>query len=207
MSLTASQKQSYWKRVEGALEIAGAPTELAASLLPEIESLPEDQQELFYHAEPLDVARDLSGVKRWSDEQVRAYLEQSRPETKANDELAISPRIDRRYEEEVMRAIYTDLVTKTPGQAPIQPQELLRLIGKMEAEKRLTKLGLVIAEIVGLAGLAISIFLAVTGLVAVIPAIILTVLTSIITLLLFTLSPKWIHVSLLDAKTNRKNSK
>ena len=85
--LATPQKQSYWERVQVALEIAGAPIELADSLLQKVEGLPEDQQELFYHAEPLDVARDLSGVERWSDEQVRAYLEQSSREIKSNDQL------------------------------------------------------------------------------------------------------------------------
>lgn len=85
--LATSQKQSYWERVQAALEIAGAPNELADSLRQKVESLPKDQQELFYHAEPLDVARDLSGVERWSDEQVRAYLEQSSIENMLNDQL------------------------------------------------------------------------------------------------------------------------
>jgi hypothetical protein len=87
IQLTASQKASYWRRVQGALKLAGAPTELALELVLEVDRLPDAQQELFYHAEPLDVARDLSGVERWSDEQVRAYIEQSSRESKSNVEL------------------------------------------------------------------------------------------------------------------------
>lgn len=94
MSLTAAQKESYWERVQSALEIAGAPAELADSLVQKVGSLPEVQQQLFYHAEPLDVARDLSGVERWSDEQVHTYVEQSRRESEANERLAISRRLE-----------------------------------------------------------------------------------------------------------------
>ena len=160
MSLTASQKQSYWQRVEGALEIAGAPTELAASLLPEIESLPEDQQELFYHAEPLDVARDLSGVKRWSDEQVRAYIEQSKTLRGIDEKRPVKEELER----------------------------------TMKANKRYV--GLLIAKIVVLAGLAASSALAFIGLIAVIPGLILSILILIITLLLFTLSTRVTNISI-----------
>jgi hypothetical protein len=87
MMLATSQKQRYWELVQGALKMAGAPIALAASLQYRIDNLPEDQQELFYHAEPLDVAKDLSGIERWSDEQIRAYIEQSSRASQANHEL------------------------------------------------------------------------------------------------------------------------
>ena len=210
MNLTALQKYRYWVRVQSALEMAGAPTELATSLLQKIDTLPEDHQELFYHAEPLDVAKDLSGIERWSDEQVRAYIEQSRRETNTDHDLGV---MLRRFETELSRErllVEVEQTWKEPTQGEIQSRELVRIvrdIGKMEAEKRYTRLGLLIAEIVGVAGLAISIALAVTSLIAVIPAIIFSTLTSIITVLLLIVSPKWLKTSIRDGKPISKSSK
>jgi hypothetical protein len=190
--------------------MAGAPTELATSLLQKIDTLPEDHQELFYHAEPLDVAKDLSGIERWSDEQVRAYIEQSRRETNTDHDLGV---MLRRFETELSRErllVEVEQTWKEPTQGEIQSRELVRIvrdIGKMEAEKRYTRLGLLIAEIVGVAGLAISIALAVTSLIAVIPAIIFSTLTSIITVLLLIVSPKWLKTSIRDGKPISKSSK
>lgn len=169
MSLTASQKQSYWERVEGALEIAGARPELAANLMPDIESLPEDQQELFYHPEPLDVAKDLSGVERWSNEQIRAYIEQSKTLRGVDEKRPV--------EEGLART--------------------------MKANKRYV--AVLIAKIVVLAGLFASSTLAFIGLIAVIPGLILSILISIITLLLFTLSTRVTNISIQFGKDDPKD--
>jgi hypothetical protein len=64
----------YWELVKRTLEeVFQAPQYLADSLKGRIEQLPADEQLLFYHAEPLDVAGDIAGVPLINPDRVRQY--------------------------------------------------------------------------------------------------------------------------------------
>lgn len=73
--MTEPDKTTYWQRVETALEIVGVSPDLASEIRRDVNNLSERQQELFYHAEPLDIARDISGITQLSSEQLERYLE------------------------------------------------------------------------------------------------------------------------------------
>ena len=73
--MTEPDKTTYWQRVETALEIVGVRPDLARELRRDVNDLSERQQELFYHAEPLDIARDISGITQLSSEELEQYLE------------------------------------------------------------------------------------------------------------------------------------
>ena len=80
--MTEPDKTTYWQRVETALEIIGVRPDLALELRRDVNNLSERQQELFYHAEPLDIARDISGITQLSSEQLERYLELQKEPTK-----------------------------------------------------------------------------------------------------------------------------
>lgn len=69
------QKQLYWNCVSEAFRIVNSSEYVVENLRSQIERLPERKQELFYHAEPLDVAKDLSGIYKWTEEQLNKYRE------------------------------------------------------------------------------------------------------------------------------------
>lgn len=75
--LHQADKDLYWQGVERALDLLdeASRAEAARRLRREVEALPSDARELFYHAEPLDVAKDLAGLRECSEEQMREYLE------------------------------------------------------------------------------------------------------------------------------------
>jgi hypothetical protein len=185
--LTASQKQSYWERVQYALKMAGASNELAESLVHEIEHLPEEQQDLFYHAEPLDVARDLSGIERWSAEQVRDYIETSR--TRTNEELVKIPREPGQpgsHKTEWVGTSPRAPETKTTTDDQVQQQPPTTTNDEVAEEQQHTGLGLLASGVFGLVGITIIIALAAIGLISLTSAIILSILTLVVALVLFT---------------------
>jgi hypothetical protein len=92
---TDEQKRRYWGRVEAALRIYDAPRRLSSDLRKEIENLSPFQQELFYHAEPLDIATDLAGIEQRSDHVLEAYLLLESQQPTASSELIILPSTSR----------------------------------------------------------------------------------------------------------------
>jgi hypothetical protein len=68
-----THKDEYWRVVERTLEnvFSGNPTD-AHRLRQGIDTLSDEEQLLFYHAEPLDVAADLADVTP-SSAQVQQY--------------------------------------------------------------------------------------------------------------------------------------
>ena len=81
--LHQTDKDWYWEGVERALDVLACSREAARGLRREVERLPRDAQELFYHAEPLDVARDLAGLREYSQVHVREYLTKVQRDTRA----------------------------------------------------------------------------------------------------------------------------
>lgn len=200
--ITASQKQTYWQRVQDALAIAGAPNELAESLVQEVENLSRDQQELFYHAEPLDVAKDLSGVERWSDEQVRTYIEHSSRAGRSTEQLAevsLPSELSSAERIELVRAVLQDEVIANRKQS--QPKEPLPLVENVELERLPLHLGLLLSGIFGVAGIAVIIALAIIGLIDIKPAVLLSILTTIVTLAL------GVSTRYFDAPTGERHSR
>jgi hypothetical protein len=67
------RKDEYWRVVERTLDnvFNGNPAD-ARRLRQEIDTLSDDEQLIFYHAEPLDVAADLADVTP-SSTQVQQY--------------------------------------------------------------------------------------------------------------------------------------
>jgi hypothetical protein len=67
------RRDEYWRVVERTLDnvFNGNPTN-ARRLRQEIDTLSDDEQLIFYHAEPLDVAADLADVTP-SSAQVQQY--------------------------------------------------------------------------------------------------------------------------------------
>jgi hypothetical protein len=63
-------KARYWHTVGVMLADLGVPAERARTLRASIDNMPEATQALFYHAAPLDVLRDLTGVDTWTPEMV-----------------------------------------------------------------------------------------------------------------------------------------
>lgn len=51
----------YWVVVERTVDLLGGQPYASTALRREVETTPADEQALFYHAEPLDVAADLVG--------------------------------------------------------------------------------------------------------------------------------------------------
>jgi hypothetical protein len=77
--LDQAHKDQYWKAVELALEVFGKSTELARQYRKEIEeTAPPSQEELVYHTEPIDIAKDLAGRRTINDKQLKAYLRKLR---------------------------------------------------------------------------------------------------------------------------------
>lgn len=78
--LHQADKDRYWQAVEAALDVLGVPRESASRLRQRLESLDPrpGPQELFYHAEPLDVARDLAGRAACTEAEIDAYLSRER---------------------------------------------------------------------------------------------------------------------------------
>lgn len=72
--LHQADKDRYWEAVEVALDVLEAPRELAFRFRERLESLHAGPQELFYHAEPLDVAKDLAGREACTEAQIDAYV-------------------------------------------------------------------------------------------------------------------------------------
>lgn len=72
--LHQADKDRYWQAVEAALDGLGVPREFALRLRQRLESLNPRPQELFYHAEPLDVAKDLAGREACTEAQIDAYV-------------------------------------------------------------------------------------------------------------------------------------
>jgi hypothetical protein len=67
---TIWDKARYWHTVGAMLHDLGVPAERGRTLRASIESMPEATQALFYHAAPVDVVRDLTGVDTWTPEMV-----------------------------------------------------------------------------------------------------------------------------------------
>lgn len=72
--LHQADKDRYWEAVELALDVLEAPRDLAFRFRERLESLHAGPQELFYHAEPLDVAKDLAGREACTEAQIDAYV-------------------------------------------------------------------------------------------------------------------------------------
>lgn len=67
------QMDEYWELVKKTLrDVFQADSDVADTLRGELDNRPAEEQLLFYHAEPLDVASDLAD-QRPDDEQVKAY--------------------------------------------------------------------------------------------------------------------------------------
>lgn len=73
--ISESVKMEYWELVEKTLAMLGEGPELARELREDIKKMTAFQQELFYHAEPLDIAGDLCGITRWSQQDIERYLD------------------------------------------------------------------------------------------------------------------------------------
>jgi len=72
--LHQTDQDRYWEAVEMALEVLEAPRELAFRFRERLETLHPGPQELFYHAEPLDVAKDLAGREACTEAEADAYI-------------------------------------------------------------------------------------------------------------------------------------
>jgi len=75
--LHQTDKEMYWQTVGRALDaLIGAPAiDAARGLRTALEALPPEAQEIFYHSEPLEVAKDLAGLRACTPDQTRDYLD------------------------------------------------------------------------------------------------------------------------------------
>lgn len=68
----------FWRMVEATLRtVFERPADAAEGLADELAALPAEEQLLFYHAEPLDVAADLADVVP-DEDQTRRYADLAR---------------------------------------------------------------------------------------------------------------------------------
>ena len=74
MQITIDEKKEYWDRVRDSLKIIGSENVSIEKLRMEIQALPVDDQILFYHSEPIDIAKDLARLTHLNPGHDLAYL-------------------------------------------------------------------------------------------------------------------------------------
>ena len=173
MILTQHDKNNYWKQVQAALEIVGARPELAHELLTDVNNLPERQQELFYHAEPIDIARDLSGIEQWTDQQIRIYVEMQAVQTagKWSEVFEPSPIRSSELEEKIIRLTFLDeiereLISRALARDQESREKAIRSISRVavKLETNNIRRALTIIELLALVALMLGISFLALGL-------------------------------------------
>lgn len=81
LNTTYPNKDAYWRLVDLTLEqvFNGNPADARAFRL-RLDSAPPEEQTIFYHAEPLDVAADIADVVQATPQQVANYNNLARRE-------------------------------------------------------------------------------------------------------------------------------